>query len=211
MNKTSIIGVIGLAGAGKDTIGQYLIDQYNYQRDSFAQPLKDAVASIFCWPRELMEGSSTESRLWREQKDEFWSEIFEKDITPRWALQQLGTDILRVHLHQGLWIHSMKRRVTEKINNNQKICITDVRFKNEIDAIRDLGGIVINVKRGGDPVWMDDARLANNGDENARDRLNNQWKVHESEWAHVGIEMDYIVDNNSNAETLFEKIDKIVG
>jgi cytidylate kinase len=50
-----IIGVCGLIGAGKDTIADYLVNVHGFRRDSFAASLKDAVAAIFGWDRDMIE------------------------------------------------------------------------------------------------------------------------------------------------------------
>ncbi len=48
-----IIGICGLIGSGKDTIAEYLIKEHNYIKLSFADKLKDSVATMFDWDREL--------------------------------------------------------------------------------------------------------------------------------------------------------------
>lgn len=205
-----LVGVVGFQGSGKDTVGQFLIDSYGFQRDSFAKPLKDAVAAIFGWCREMMEGQSRISREWREQEDQFWSEVLGHTVTPRWAMQHLGTNVIREHLHPDIWVLSMKRRVQDKLSNKQKIVITDCRFPNEIQALRDLGGIIIRVVRGAEPQWVEDARLANGGDKDALDRMLEKWKIHESEWAWIGQRFDHEILNNGDIDTLKAKVNNVL-
>ena len=64
-----IIGVCGFIGTGKDTIADYLVNIRQFRRESFANTLKDAVASVFGWDRELIEGRTRQAREWREQVD----------------------------------------------------------------------------------------------------------------------------------------------
>lgn len=198
----SLVGVVGFQSSGKDTIGRFLIEKHNFQKDSFAKPLKDACAAIFGWSRELMEGQSHTSRAWREEEDSFWSEVFQHSVSPRWAMQYVGTNIMREHIHPDIWVLSMKRRVQDKLSNNQKIVITDCRFPNEIQAIRDLGGIIIRVIRGKEPEWIEDALLANNSDQDAINRMHTKWKIHESEWSWIGQHFDYVIHNNGDIDNL---------
>ena len=70
---SQVIGIVGLIGAGKDTVADYLVNFHGYKRESFANSLKDAVAQVFGWDRELLEGRTKQSREWRETRDEWWS------------------------------------------------------------------------------------------------------------------------------------------
>ena len=63
-----IIGVCGLIGGGKGTVGDILVEQYDFKKLSFADKLKDAVAEMFDWDRALLEGITDESRNWREKR-----------------------------------------------------------------------------------------------------------------------------------------------
>ena len=94
-----IIGVCGFIGSGKDTVADYLQNFHEFRRDSFASTLKDAVAAVFGWDRELLEGRTKEARAWREQPDTWWTNrlgpVIGHEITPRWVLQYWGTEVCR--------------------------------------------------------------------------------------------------------------------
>jgi dephospho-CoA kinase len=47
-----LIGLVGLIGSGKDTVADFLVKYHEFQRDSFAKSLKDAVRAIFGWDRQ---------------------------------------------------------------------------------------------------------------------------------------------------------------
>jgi len=202
-----LVGIVGFAGSGKDTIGQYLIDQHKFQKDSYAKPLKDAVATIFNWPREMLEGDSISSRSWREQVDPFWSEVLGREVTPRWILQNIGTELFRKYLHPDLWVMSMKHRLQQKINEN--IVITDCRFPNEIQLLRDFGGSIIRVIRGSEPEWFSIAKEANCGNEEAKKEMT-KYNIHYSEWAWAGLRFDNEIYNNCDKEMLFAKVDSLM-
>ena len=78
-----IIGLCGLIGSGKGTVADILVDEHNFEKISFADKLKDAVSVLFDWDRAMLEGETSESRVWREQEDSFWTKETGRKITPR--------------------------------------------------------------------------------------------------------------------------------
>jgi len=156
-----IIGVCGLIGSGKDTIADYLQNIHHFRKESFAHTLKDAVASIFGWDRDLIEGRTRESREWREQVDPWWADRLNMPhLTPRYVLQVWGTEVARRGFHDDIWIASLENKLRK---TRDDVVISDCRFPNEIAAIRRAGGIVIRVTRGLEPTWFEMARRANAG------------------------------------------------
>ena len=138
-----ILGITGLIGSGKDTIADYLIRFHGFKKLSYAEPLKDSVAAVFGWDREMLEGTTATSRKWREEVDEWWAKRLEiPHLTPRWVLQQWGTEVCRKNFHNDIWVAATENNL-RKINDN--VVITDCRFPNEVDAIRNAGGKVIRV------------------------------------------------------------------
>lgn len=199
----NIIAINGTIGSGKDTFSGYFIEN-GYHRISFAESLKDAVSAIFGWDRDMLEGNTVESRKIREERDEYWSTKLGINITPRWVLQNLGTDILRKHLHDNIWIFSLERKI--KNIENENIIITDCRFPNEIKMIRENHGIIIEVQRN-IPIWYDDAIKYNlakeKGLHNELIDLSLKYNIHSSEYGWVGINYpDYVIQNNGTVEDL---------
>ena len=134
-----IIGLCGAQGSGKDTVANILISEYGFVKLTFASTLKDVVAILFSWPRDLLEGLTEESRLWRETVDDFWSEKLSiPSFTPRKSLQMIGTDLFRIHFNNDIWINIVENKIgaTLKNNPNTNIVISDCRFANEFSLIK---------------------------------------------------------------------------
>jgi hypothetical protein len=206
-NKQQLIALVGFIGSGKDTAADYLVNFHEFRRDSFAATLKDAVAAVFGWDRELLEGRTKQAREWREQVDPWWAERLNMpELTPRLVLQLWGTEVCRRSFHDDIWIASLESRLR---NSKDSIVISDCRFPNEIKAIKEAGGQVVWVQRGELPSWHIIAGNANNGDAFAAEKLKSLG-IHASETAWVGTDFDYIVDNNGTVDELYDRIAKIV-
>lgn len=207
-----IVGISGFIGSGKDTIADYLITFKGFKRLSFAGPLKDAVSAIFGWDRELLEGTTKYSREWRDQTDTWWAKRLDlPHLTPRWVLQQWGTEVGRRAFHDDIWIASIENKL---MNIKDNVVISDCRFPNELKSIKNAGGITIRVSRGPDPVWYDAAieyskGFYTPGYPDARKVLD-EHKVHASEYSSVGLDYDYKIDNNGSIDELHSKINSIV-
>lgn len=197
-----LVGLVGFIGSGKGSVGEMFAHYSGFTQDSFAAPLKDAVAAIFGWDRSNLEGATPASRLWREIADEFWSLKFGKPFSPRMALQLMGTEAGRNVFHQDLWVVSLINRANQRTGST---IVTDVRFKNEIAAIQKADGIIIRVRRGPDPEWFLVAEDANNGDPRAIDYMK-QLGIHQSEWDWIGSPINHTIYNDSTLEVLQDNV-----
>jgi len=191
-----IIGICGLIGSGKGTVADVLVDQ-GFTKVSFADKLKDGVSTIFGWNRAMLEGDTDESRQWREQRDDFWSAETEMEVTPRLVLQLFGTDCLRNGFHDGVWVSLLKKHM---LDNPGNYVIPDVRFRNEQNMIRELGGEIWRVQRGDIPEWYGCAMLDNTTGSN----LMEEYDVHSSEykWIDMNNKFDVTLYNEGTIEDL---------
>ena len=204
-----IIGVCGFIGSGKDTIADYLVNLHHFRRESFANTLKDAVSAVFGWDRTMLEGRTKQAREWREQVDPWWGERLNMpNLTPRWILQNWGTEVCRKNFHDDIWIASLENKLR---NSTDDIVISDCRFPNEIAAIKKAGGRVVRVVRGAEPEWYQLAVSRNRGPNGNSSwalsgRKLEQLGIHASETAWVGTRFDAVLDNNSTLEDLYQQI-----
>ena len=192
-----IVGICGLIGSGKGTVADILEQEQGFIKVSFADSLKDAVSAVFGWPRDLLEGDTEQSRAWREQVDIWWADRLKiPNLTPRWVLQQWGTEVCRVGFHDNIWIASMERKLSSDIN----YVIPDTRFPNEINLIKKLGGQVWHVERGALPSWFEKYKL---GGSPPRD-------IHASEWAWVRSHFEHTIANNGTLDQLKQSVRNLI-
>ncbi len=186
-----MLGILGRKGVGKDLIADYLILRYKYHKIAFASPLKDGARALFGFSNEQVHGNL------KEVIDPRWG------IRPRQALQWLGTDIFRKQVRELLpsvqdhfWIISALSITSDKT------VISDVRFLNEVRAIREKGGKIIKViRKSHDYSEHDDSR-----------RITCQTTSdHESEKGIDSIdEYDFLINNEGTIEDLYRKLDWII-
>lgn len=143
-----IIGISGYSGSGKTTIANYLVARHQFTRLCFASAVKDVVAASFGWDREWLEGTSPVHREWREVPDPFWSDILGKPITPRYALQYIGTDVFRNIVHQDIWAYIVIAKI-RAMGPDARVVIDDVRFMNERKVLSEAGATFLTVLRPG--------------------------------------------------------------
>lgn len=197
--KKRVIGFLGTIGSGKGAAGEYLQIEFAYQPLTFAGPLKDAVSCIFNWPRNMLEGDSSESREWREKIDPFWTETLSREVTPRKMLQLMGTEAGRHVFGEKLWIASVLNRIDQ--TQYDKFVITDVRFQNEVQSLIDIGAELYIIERT-IPEWFECARYT------PAKMAELYPDVHVSEWDWFGEYYDKIpiIKNTSTIAQLYRNI-----
>lgn len=132
----TIIAFTGLAGSGKSTVAQYLVERHGFQRVRFAGPLKGMMAALGC-TQEQIDGSEKETPC---------SLLGGK--TPRHAMQTLGTEWGRDLITSDLWIRAWQAAVA-KVPAGVPIVVDDCRFPNEGEAVRAAGGVIVRIERPG--------------------------------------------------------------
>lgn len=208
-----IIGICGFQSSGKDTIANFLIEEYGFQKLSFAGALKDIISVMFGWSRDKLEGLTPEDRAWRNIVDEWWAKTLDiPQLTPRYVLQHFGTDIFRNHFHQDIWVKIVENKLNQLLvhnptnnttnkKNNTNIVITDCRFENELNLITKYGGKILKVYRCL-PQWFHDYQQGTDVEEVKL--------LHSSETSWIRSNCDYEITNNGTIDELYEKIRYII-
>lgn len=127
----TLIGFTGRANSGKDAAADALVKNHNFKARPFAYPMKEACKAIFGWDDSILYGQD------KEEVDTFFG------VSPREALQTLGTEWGRNMINKDLWLKSMEKF----IRSNKLVVVPDVRMDNEAELIRSMGGVVIEVAR----------------------------------------------------------------
>lgn len=144
-----IIAFCGRKRSGKDTAAAAL-DDFGYNRIALADPLKDMLVAFL--QAQRVPQSQIEAVIYGEDK-EVPLDAF-NGRSARFALQSLGTAWGRDIMDQDLWLNSLLRTI-QAAPPSMRFTITDVRFPNEADALRDLDACFVRVVRPG-PHLADD-------------------------------------------------------
>jgi hypothetical protein len=222
-----IIGISGLAGSGKDTAADFLVQNHGFTKTHFAAPIKEYCGIVFQFTHAQLWGPSSnrnaedllyrhpapwgaaEDRLMSTAEDwliyigldpavskdpliDWFKDLRRRSLlsgaafSPRVALQTLGTEFGRAQ-KDDIWVAFAVRDA-----RNNKV-IPDVRFRNEMDGIRNAGGHLIRMKRG--------------------TGLSGDQAVHQSETEQLGVEDSYfsavIQNNDITLRKLEEEITKV--
>lgn len=172
MSEPKLIGVCGDIGAGKSTVANILKHEHGFAQVSLAYPLKKLAIEIFGLESRHVFGTQTE-------KDEPIPHVRGADGEPRTAryiLEYLGTEAFRT-VDPDVWAKLARRRIVELINPSlermeanteakprhapRRVVVPDVRFPNEFERLRELGGVVWKVVR----VGFDSPRTGHESDE----------------------------------------------
>lgn len=127
-----IIGVAGPARSGKNETAKYLQKYHAFHEDSFAAPIRQACMSVL--------GVKTLEELDKIKQD---PHPMLGGKTPREFMQLMGTEFGRDMIWQPIWVESCLGRS----RGYQRVVISDTRFENEVEAIKDRGGFIIRVDR----------------------------------------------------------------
>ena len=199
----------------------------------FADKLKDIVCLLIGCTREQLEDQEFKSTPLGKEWDKYivhsdgvpqvvssgyyYSTHKTKEIvktTPRLLLQLLGTECGRDIIHPNIWVNALFAdydpgyTISPLDVDNQapdNWIITDMRFPNELKAVKDRDGISIRVERDLNCSLCNGAGCTHcyNG------KVQNQGN-HESETALDNAKFDYTIDNNNTIEDLIEKVKEIL-
>lgn len=128
-----VIGLTGKAGAGKDTVADYLFERHGFARYAMAGPLKRMLAAI---------GVDCDTRETKELPHPLFG------VSPRRFAQTLGTEWGRQMIRDDIWLLCAERAVSQTTGWATGFVITDIRFDNEAKWLLSRGGLLWEIRRG---------------------------------------------------------------
>jgi hypothetical protein len=215
----ALLAINGRIGSGKDSVGNLIKDincENNWEIKKFATKVKEVATLLTGIPTEKFEDQEFKKTF----LDAHWNkEIFEnktsldknnnaynksivKPMTVREMLQIIGTEAMRNTLHQDTWVNALmcyyipeESWLNVKLSEKPKLIypnwiITDMRFPNEMQAVKANGGITIRVVRPSNKEISLD--------------------LHPSETALDDAEFDYEIVNDGTIEDLRDKVEGII-
>jgi AraC-like DNA-binding protein len=130
-----IIGFAGKIGVGKTTTAEWFVKNHNWARLAYGDPIKVALVEFTGLPMK----NFTDPYLKEQEIDGL------PGISARIMMQKLGTEYARNMIYQDYFLWRMRQAI--EANCHKHIVIDDVRFANEAQLIRDLGGSVFHLYR----------------------------------------------------------------
>lgn len=145
-----ILGLTGFKGSGKDTAGAYLIENHGFRRISFADKLKSSAAAN--WKGQV---SPDDWDRWKNDPSVivgiYMDDTPLAEVTAREFLQHYGTEAHRDEFGYDFWIDAAlpvpDTYMIGKLLQKQNIVVTDVRFVNEAERVKEVGGAIIQIRR----------------------------------------------------------------
>ena len=136
-----LVAFAGPAGVGKSEASKLLLDR-GFVPVKFAEGLKAMLAVIY----ELsgLDADEIEARLEGDLKEK--PDSYLRGVSPRRAMQTLGTEWGRDCIAEDLWVSIWKRRVELKMRAGFSVVTDDLRHTNEALAIRDIGGEIVKLE-----------------------------------------------------------------
>ena len=155
----SLTALCGPAGAGKDTVADYLVEHHGYTKLAFTDALRDEVGRAFdisvklLTQRETKEHPMSALALIRCMNPEFVHLAAHGDLykprSPRQIMQWWGTEYRRAQAPH-YWVDAfMTRLIKEHQQGNHRFVVTDVRNTNEAELLREMGASLWQITRPG--------------------------------------------------------------
>jgi len=147
--RAPFIAFVGAKQSGKDTAANFLVSKLGYTRLAFADRLKELLYEA----NPMVTKSGYRLRGIVDQVG--WDDAKESYPEVRQALQRVGL-ACRIHIGDTVWVDIVAEQVRDLRAEGKAVVLTDVRFPNEVEMVRELGGALVRVIRHGQELGTDD-------------------------------------------------------
>lgn len=154
MGSPQVVGLMGPAGAGKDTVCQMIRDEYSNQgleppvRVAFADKIKQFAYAVDPMVRVDRVDRVDQFVRVSELVDAIgWERAKNENADVRRLLQRLGTEGGRRTLNEHVWVDAVYGDIVDYMDSGKSVIITDVRFPNEIQFLNEWGGELWKIER----------------------------------------------------------------
>lgn len=161
-----MIVLSGLAGAGKDSLADVLVEEHRYRKFSLSDKMKRFCEDVFGWSEDQLWGPSK----FRNEPDPTWTRPCKacrgfgtieielmgtvnpqkcpqcdgtktlNDNSPRRVLQLLGDEWGRQMIHPDIWTRTNRRQLQSYMDLGEKVVIVDARFQNDRNNLHEWFG-----------------------------------------------------------------------
>jgi hypothetical protein len=159
-----LVGFGNKSRSGKDTSCDYLVSEHDFIKVSFASKLYECMYAI--------------------------QKVLNKPQTKDTKLLQSLADLLKSHYSQSLFVDVTMENINALIEQGESIAVSDVRFANEFEQLRDANFTLIQLNR--------------------ESRVIDRDPLHQSEVELDNASWDYKIPNNDSIAELYKKIDRVL-
>jgi len=176
-----LVGIGGPLGSGKDALADYLVENHGYQKTFMSEPLHEALATINPWI--VFEQDPQHDGIVYPTRYVDLVELVgytEAKRTPevRRLLQALGTEVGRNMMGETVWTDMAQKKIRSWRSKGLPVVITGIRFPNELEMIREMGGVSVWVHRPQDIDALVDGAIHGHSSETSLSREDFDLTVH---------------------------------
>lgn len=149
-----LIGYGGLKGSGKDTSADFLVENRGFVKEFMSEPLHQALLIENPWiPLRMHLGQYHTTRIdmtsirYSDLVDQVGYTKAKENPEVRRLLQRKGTEAGRHLIHEDVWVNVALKKIQSRRASGNAVCITGIRYPNELAMVRDNGGLLVWVDR----------------------------------------------------------------
>lgn len=182
MHLPRVIAVCGFKRSGKDTVADFIVNNFGYKKIKISEGLKNMIKCTFNMTEEQLETDV------KDHVDDRWG------VSPRRIMQFMGTEIMQYEIQKimpeigrNFWIKTLVDKYIDKYPNDMFV-ISDLRFIHEYEMLKKYNPCIIRVDR----------------------HATVHQCTHVSEKEFTNIPFDIIIKNDSTKQAVTEDVRKFI-